>query len=53
MKLKQLQKALMEQALAKHPQESSHKQALKAELLQSLSSSSKFWICGKAVSLAQ
>ena len=52
LKLKQLQTALMDQALAKHPKETSRKQALKAELLQSLSSSSKFNICGKAVSLA-
>ena len=50
--LKQLQKALLSQAIAKHPQDSINKQALKTEMLQSLSSSSKFRIHGKDVFLA-
>ena len=53
MKLKVLQKVLLDQALAKQGlPPTKHKQSMKDDLLKALSSSSQFAIQGKVVSLS-
>lgn len=53
MKLKLLHKALVDQAVEKCPNASNLKQALKADLLKALSSSSQFRISGKTIMLSK